>query len=805
MKGLKHKLLGGIVAFITLGSIFLPITAAAATSNASNITRIYGNDRYETATKIAEAGWKGTSDYAVLASGMDSNLIDALTAGPLAAKLNAPILLTEEDSLNNFAQQELARLAVKTVYITITTGPNINLQNVIKQVKAIPTVTDVKILGGSDASQTSINIANELSRLGVKISKAIIVGGSGVDALSVSPIAGTQGIPILYSSGKSLSHCVSDYLNGLESVLRKTYVIGGTGVISDAAASQLPGTIDRVAGPNRYDTNIEVLKKFAGILSYRSTYLANGDTLVDALAVSPLAAQSGSPILLTSQSLPAASSAYAQANLSPNMVALGGESVVSSDDLAQLSSLQEFSKDSTSQGSTDPNNPSSINSALKITGNNITLSNITMNDSINLQGNNITLNNVSTTGTIFVDPGASGSAYLQNLTASTIVIQSGGFSIDLQNVTANKLIIEDTNNVYLISSGTTNINQTTSTSSANLENSEGGSFGQITIESPTQSKDQTPSMKFEGTFTQPITVNDSASLEAATSASIANVVIATDNSGQTVTLQGTYPNVTINTPSNVTLANNTTVQTLANNAYANITVPPSSSIINQISKTGVYYGADSGTSSNIYGNDFYIGQLGYGLNEHFNVATGGDDKNGSYFNGTGASNAAHVYGYWLLSGLSMAPNGTSATAWGQQQAQTAIKAFNEMSKYYGAKVKPVIFIDIEACGGGLDTQDYINNQAIYTAFVNEVKKDNSARPGTYSSPHEWNGLTMGANFAPLTPGYYWIADYPGGTPDQSILTPSNQFWVNFPQTDEQAQIWQFEGSPDYNVAKVLPN
>ena len=179
MKGINQKLFSSIFLFLTLISILLPTTAMAATNNASNITRIYGSDRYETAAKIAEAGWQGTSNYAVLATGMDSNLIDALTAGPLAAKLNAPILLTEENSLNSFAQQELTRLAVKTVFITITTGPGVNLQNVIKQVKAIPTITDVEILGGSDASQTSVNIANELASLGAKISRPSLLAVVG--------------------------------------------------------------------------------------------------------------------------------------------------------------------------------------------------------------------------------------------------------------------------------------------------------------------------------------------------------------------------------------------------------------------------------------------------------------------------------------------------------------------------------------------------------------------------------------------------------------------------------------------------
>ncbi|SPF49028.1 Cell wall-binding protein [Candidatus Desulfosporosinus infrequens] len=767
-KEIKQILLGALVMFLTVISIFLPVTAAAATSDQtdSKLTRIYGNDRYETAAKIAEAGWQATSNYAIVAPGMDSNLIDALTAGPLAAKLNAPILLTEEDSLNSFARQELTRLAVKTVFITITTGPGVNLQNVIKQIKAIPTVTDVEMLGGSDTAQTSVNIANELASLGTKISRVIIVGGSGVDALSVSPIAGAQGIPILYTFGKSLSNCVSDYLNGLKFSLNKIYVIGGTGVISDAVASQLPGSVDRVAGIDRYDTNRQVLKKFNSILNYKSTYLANGETLVDALAVSPLAALSGSPILLTSQSLPSASAAYAQANLSSNVVALGGASVVSAAVLAQLSSVQVINQDGISQGPNDPNNPSPINSVLKITGNHVTLSNSSTNDSINIQGNDVTLNNVTSKGTIIVDPGATGTALLQNVTAENIVVLSGGFSVDLQNVTADALMIASSSDVYLISSGTTSISQTTSTSSADLDNSGGGSFGQITISSAS----------------------------------------ANNSSSQTVTLQGTYTNVVVDSPINLTLGSNTTLQVLANNAKANIVVPSSSSITNQTTNNQVAtaYGEDSGTTSNDYGDDFYIGQLGYGTLEHFDAATGGDDAGGNFFNSVGATNATWVYGYWLLSGLSVAPAGTSATDWGQQQAQAANKAFIDMHNKYGSKVKLVIFADVEACGGGLDSEDFTNNQAIYTAFVDGINQKGSAKTGTYSSPHEWNTQSMGTNFTPLTPGYYWVADYPGGTPDQSILTTSNQFWTCFPQTSEQAQMWQFEGTPDYDVARALP-
>lgn len=50
-------------------------------------------------------------------------MVDALTAGPLATFLKAPILLTETGNvLNADTEAELTKLKVKTVYITSGTG-----------------------------------------------------------------------------------------------------------------------------------------------------------------------------------------------------------------------------------------------------------------------------------------------------------------------------------------------------------------------------------------------------------------------------------------------------------------------------------------------------------------------------------------------------------------------------------------------------------------------------------------------------------------------------------------------------------
>lgn len=75
------------------------------------VTRLAGKDRYETSTIISKFGWKQTSDNAILVTGEDYP--DALCSVPFAAKLKAPILLTERNYLNNNTLNEIIRLKVK--------------------------------------------------------------------------------------------------------------------------------------------------------------------------------------------------------------------------------------------------------------------------------------------------------------------------------------------------------------------------------------------------------------------------------------------------------------------------------------------------------------------------------------------------------------------------------------------------------------------------------------------------------------------------------------------------------------------
>ena len=286
-------------------------------------TRLGGVTAAQTAVKIADqTGWNGT---VILSSSASYGMVDALTAGPLATFLKAPILLTEAGNvLNTDTKEELSKLNVKTVYVTSGTG--VISQAVLDQLKGMG-ITVVS-LGGVDRFDTSAKIAQKMVALGATVSKvAVAYGWKNQDALSIASIASAQTEPILLTEKDAIPVSVKEFLTTNTSV-KTTDVIGGTGVISDAVKAQLPSAT-RQSGNTAYDTNVAVLKAFDSVLKYDHVFVANGETAIDALAGVPLAAKFNAGIVLTNGTTNEGI-AYAKSKLSTASVAtaLGGIAVV---------------------------------------------------------------------------------------------------------------------------------------------------------------------------------------------------------------------------------------------------------------------------------------------------------------------------------------------------------------------------------------------------------------------------------------------------------------------------------------------
>ncbi|KGK91247.1 cell wall-binding protein [Desulfosporosinus sp. HMP52] len=574
MRKTKQKVLNSCMAVaVALSATIAPAIANAAMPSA--MTRIGGYDQYATAALMAQKGWTGTSDSVVLSAGMSYSLVDALAAGPLAAKLKAPILLTDNgQTLNPSAKAELLRLKPKKVYIT--SGTAVIKQSVLNEISALG-ITPVQ-LGGYDQYETSVNIAKEMAKQGVNVSKVVVAAGwlTPADALSVAPIAAAQEMPILTTTQGQLPASVKTYLDSLN--VKESYVVGGTAVVSDTVKGQLKGNVKRYSGISKYDTNVQILKGFTKSYKNNKVYVANGETLVDALAVVPLAASTGSPVVLVNQQPDNATKEFVKLNLSTDdMVAVGGEAVVPTTGMNALTSAVSYSTDKEAVGSKDAAAPVELTDNVRLIGDNITLQNAKANYSVYVKGDNITLKNLTVKGTVFVDPGDKGTATIDGVTAANIVVLSGASdSIHIKNTTAGVLTVDSDSDVRVEASGTTNIGDTVVRSFAILD-ANGAKMGVVTI---TSTPGQDPVVELRGTFTEPVVVESQVTLKAAKDAVVPSVVVNTETTEQKVTLEGSFKAVEVQSQGKLALAEKTVVESMKTEVKTEITIPKGSSIGN---------------------------------------------------------------------------------------------------------------------------------------------------------------------------------------------------------------------------------
>jgi putative cell wall-binding protein len=173
-----QKIISGLLTLIIVFSFSLPALA----DTPPEITRLAGADRYATAQAIAKAGWR-LSEYAILAYG--ENFSDALSAVVLSKKYDAPILLTNSESLPDATKQSLIDLQVKNVLIIGGTGViSTSIETELHSMGITPTR-----IAGQDRYETSVKIAEQIS----SPSELIVATGEDYsDALSIVHCSGCR-------------------------------------------------------------------------------------------------------------------------------------------------------------------------------------------------------------------------------------------------------------------------------------------------------------------------------------------------------------------------------------------------------------------------------------------------------------------------------------------------------------------------------------------------------------------------------------------------------------------------------------
>jgi len=294
-----------------------------------SIYRFAGLSRYETSYSIFKNNWS-YCDYAVITTG--ENFPDALSAAPLAKKFNAPIILTNPQALSSDVENQLKTTGVKNVFIIGGTGAvSKNVED-----KLISMGIKCTRISGQDRYETSLAIAQYLDPVGAV---AVATGADFPDALSIASIAACLEMPILLVDKNSSNEKVCQYIKDTNT--EYSFIIGGTGVVSTATQNsilQVCQNTARIAGANRYETNINVLEAFGGAIRPHEMFFATGLNFPDALSGSVLAAAGMHPVVLIDKDVDQSTRYYLTKNSNSviGKCIFGGEGVIPTTTVSQF-------------------------------------------------------------------------------------------------------------------------------------------------------------------------------------------------------------------------------------------------------------------------------------------------------------------------------------------------------------------------------------------------------------------------------------------------------------------------------------
>ena len=285
--------------------------------------KLAGSDRAATAVEVSKErfGYKEADSVVVVGA---NALIDGLSAAPLAAAKNAPVLIAGKNGLDNGSLAEIERackdLSNKTVYIV--GGENSVSYAAKKQLEDKFGAVVVR-LAGDDRYDTSLEVDHRLVKDGQASTTRFVVGGNGAaDAMSASAVAAKKTAgkvsPILVVKKDGIKATTRTYLTGK---VAQAYVVGGTSTASTQVFKDIERVISntltpannnaadnkvkRLSGDDRYATNLAVINEFYANPKANGLAVVSGKTqyLVDAQTAGAFAADRGLAVLLTADKL----------------------------------------------------------------------------------------------------------------------------------------------------------------------------------------------------------------------------------------------------------------------------------------------------------------------------------------------------------------------------------------------------------------------------------------------------------------------------------------------------------------------
>ena len=289
-----------------------------------NVKRIAGDDRYHTSLRVGrelKKVMKGKDFNAVVVANGD-NYADALSGAYLAKVKNAPLILVNENNMEQakkFIYDHLNKRVKKwqaKSQVYLLGGERVVPEAMRTELEEY---FDIKRIAGSDRFETNLKILKEAD---VRSGDLLVCSGVGyADSLAAS----ASGKPIML---------VDDMLSDEQKKLIKSLdsgnikIIGGYKSVNsniESACKSLVPTI-RIYGEDRYKTSLAIAKHF--FKNSKSAVFAYGDNFPDGLCGGVLAEKMNAPLLLINENNYDFAKQYVRENTMNKFVVLGGNRMI---------------------------------------------------------------------------------------------------------------------------------------------------------------------------------------------------------------------------------------------------------------------------------------------------------------------------------------------------------------------------------------------------------------------------------------------------------------------------------------------
>ena len=308
---------------MTTDAAIRPVAVTETTTG--TVTRLAGDNRYETSAAISRASFSPGVSVAYIASG--AAFPDALSATARAGVDRAPVLLISATTIPSVIATELTRLKPKRIVVLGGEGA---ISGELAAALASYTTGSVTRLGGATRYGTSAAVSGTFAP-GVPV-VYLASGANYPDALAGAAAAARAGGPVLLTAPDAIPDEIAAELTRLKP--KKIVILGGEGAVAKSVASRaaaLTGApVSRLEGADRYGTAAAISVGTTGT-PVSVAFVATGAAFPDALSGAAAAAVAGAPLLLTkTDTLPAVILAELKRLNPARVVVLGGPSAVAS-------------------------------------------------------------------------------------------------------------------------------------------------------------------------------------------------------------------------------------------------------------------------------------------------------------------------------------------------------------------------------------------------------------------------------------------------------------------------------------------